>query len=94
MQSLLTANKANMRLRQLSQAFGISRSGLYSARHRLSDWSIANSNPSKANHAWVGEITDVRTASNWLDLAVVLNLFSCKVVGWACGPTHGINFGL
>ncbi len=32
MQSLLTTNKANMR--QLSRAFGMRRSGLYSARQR------------------------------------------------------------
>ncbi len=37
----------------------------------------------KANEAWVGDITYVWTAEGWLYLAVVIDLFSRKVVGWA-----------
>lgn len=157
MQSLLTANKAN--IRQLSRTFGISRSGLYSARQRSlapkaplcvqalslqalfaasgatygsrrlraalqrqgvaigrykvrtlmrcyglhARWkrkfthttdskhqlpvaeNVLNRQfqPEQANRAWVGDITYVHTASGWLYLAVVLDLFSRKVVGWA-----------
>lgn len=33
--------------------------------------------------AWVADITYVRTAEGWLYLAVVIDLFSRKVVGWA-----------
>ena len=160
MQSLLTANKANMR--QLSRTFGISRSGIYSARQRslapkvplyaqalslqalfaasgatygsrrlraaLERQGIAigrykvrtlmrryglrarwkrkfthttdskhqlpvaenvlnrQFQPEQANRAWVGDITYVRTASGWLYLAVILDLFSRKVVGWAMAP--------
>jgi transposase InsO family protein len=32
---------------------------------------------------WVGEITDVGTAEGWLYLAVLLDLWSRNVVGWA-----------
>lgn len=37
----------------------------------------------KPNSKWVGDITYVWTAEGWLYLAVVLDLFSRKVVGWA-----------
>ena len=39
--------------------------------------------PSAPNRAWVSDITYVRTGSGWLYLAVVLDLYSRKVVGWA-----------
>ena len=161
MQSLLTANKANMR--QLSRTFGMSRSGIYSARQRSltpkvplcaqalslqalfaasgatygsrrlraalerqgvaigrykvrtlmrlygllrARWkrkfthttdskhqlpvaeNVLNRQfqPEQANRAWVGDITYVRTASGWLYLAMILDLFSRKVVGWAMAP--------
>lgn len=35
------------------------------------------------DRAWVADITIVRTGDGWLHLAVVLDLFSRKVVGWA-----------
>jgi transposase InsO family protein len=35
------------------------------------------------DRAWVADITIVRTGEGWLHLAVVLDLFSRKVVGWA-----------
>ncbi len=37
------------------------------------------------NRAWVSGITYIRTAQGWLYLAVVLNLYSRKVVGWSMG---------
>ncbi len=39
------------------------------------------------NLAWVSDITYIRTAQGWLYLAVVLDLYSRKVVGWAMAPT-------
>lgn len=39
--------------------------------------------PEQPNHAWVSDITYVRTGEGWLYLAVVLDLYSRKVVGWA-----------
>jgi putative transposase len=35
------------------------------------------------NHAWVCDITYIRTRSGWLYLAAVLDLHSRKIVGWA-----------
>ena len=39
--------------------------------------------PTGPNQAWVADITYIRTRSGWLYLAVVLDLFARKVVGWA-----------
>lgn len=37
--------------------------------------------------AWVGDITSVMTGGGWLHLAVVIDLFSRRVVGWSAA-TH------
>ncbi|WP_122393038.1 IS3 family transposase, partial [Pseudomonas amygdali] len=42
--------------------------------------------PEAVNKAWVADITYIRTRSGWLYLAVVLDLFSRKVVGWSMAP--------
>src|SRR5882672_10721326 len=42
---------------------------------------------SKPNTAWVTDITYIRTWQGWLYLAVVMDLFSRKIVGWATAPT-------
>ena len=39
--------------------------------------------PDRPNAVWAADITYVPTAEGWLDLAVVLDLFSRRVVGWA-----------
>lgn len=39
------------------------------------------------NRMWVSDITYIRTAQGWLYLAVVLDLYSRKIVGWAMAPT-------
>lgn len=43
--------------------------------------------PTNANAAWATDITYIRTWQGWLYLAVVIDLFSRTVVGWAAGPT-------
>ena len=43
--------------------------------------------PPRRNAAWATDITDIRTWQGWLYLAVVSDLFSRKVVGWAERPT-------
>jgi len=40
-------------------------------------------NPPAPNVAWATDITYVRTRSGWLYLAVVLDLYSRKLIGWA-----------
>jgi putative transposase len=41
----------------------------------------------RRNKAWVTDITDIRTWQGWLYLAVVMDLFSRKIVGWSAKPT-------
>jgi transposase InsO family protein len=57
--------------------------------------------PGEPNAAWSADITYVPTADGWLYLAVVEDLFSRRIVGWAmdvlallvlalaCGCKHG-----
>ena len=42
--------------------------------------------PALPNLAWVSDMTYVRTRAGWLYLAVVMDLFSRKIVGWAMAP--------
>ena len=42
-----------------------------------------NFNPEAPNRVWAADITYVRTWAGWLYLAVVIDLFSRRVVGWA-----------
>ncbi len=44
-------------------------------------------NPVAPNLAYASDITYIRTGAGWLYLAVVLDLFSRKVVGWAMAPS-------
>ena len=39
--------------------------------------------PARPNQAWAGDITYIRTLQGWLYLAVILDLHSRRVVGWA-----------
>ena len=41
----------------------------------------------RPNKAWVTDITYVRTWEGWLYLAVVMNLYSRRIVGWSTKPT-------
>jgi putative transposase len=49
---------------------------------------------SKPNTAWVTDITYIRTWEGWLYLAVVMDLFSRKIVGWATRPNLGRELAL
>ena len=40
------------------------------------------------NEAWVGDVTYIATGEGWLYLAVLLDLFSRRVVGWATSATN------
>ncbi len=39
------------------------------------------------NRVWVGDLTMIPTRAGWLYLAVLLDLYSRRVVGWALRPT-------
>ena len=42
---------------------------------------------SKPNALWTADITAIATGEGWLYLAVLLDLYSRRVVGWAVRPT-------
>ena len=44
-----------------------------------------------ANEVYVGDITYIRTQQGWLYLAVVIDLFSRKVVGWSMDDNMGTS---
>lgn len=43
-------------------------------------------NPDAPDERWVTDITYIRTQEGWLYLAVVIDLFSRKVIGWSMQP--------
>lgn len=53
------------------------------------DWQVAenlldrNFQPEKPNQIWTTDITYVWTVQGWLYLAIVVDLFSRKIIGWA-----------
>jgi len=47
-----------------------------------------------ANQAWVGDVTYIPTGEGWLYLAVLLDLFSRRVVGWATSATNDRDLAL
>jgi putative transposase len=46
-----------------------------------------NFDVSQPNKVWVTDITYIRTWEGWLYLAIVMDLFSRKIVGWSTRPT-------
>ncbi len=50
--------------------------------------------PTAANRVWAGDITYLWTEEGWLYLAVVLDLYSRAVIGWAMGPRLTANLAM
>lgn len=44
-------------------------------------------NPAEPNQAWTSDITYIRTRTGWLYLAVVMELYSRRIIGWATSAT-------
>jgi transposase InsO family protein len=50
--------------------------------------------PTGPNQAWRTDITYIETGEGWLYLAAILDAWSRRVVGWACGPTLHVSLVL
>lgn len=51
-------------------------------------------NPQQPDTFWAGDITYIRVGGSWLYLAVVMDLFSRRVVGWAFSRTADVELSL
>lgn len=50
--------------------------------------------PGRPNQAWAGDITYIPTRQGWLYLAIVVDLFSRRVIGWATSPIADARLAL
>lgn len=50
--------------------------------------------PTGLNQAWMTDITYLQTGEGWLYLAAILDVWSKRVVGWACRPTLHVSLVL
>ena len=50
-----------------------------------------NFSASAPNRAWVSDITYIGTEEGWLYLAVIMDLFSRRIVGWSMGSTMDVS---
>jgi putative transposase len=50
--------------------------------------------PRAPNHVWAGDVTYIATGEGWSYLAVLLDLYSRRVVGWAMSATNDTDLAL
>jgi transposase InsO family protein len=50
--------------------------------------------PAAPNQAWAGDVTYIATSEGWMYLAVLLDLFSRRVVGWAMSSSNDTALAL
>lgn len=50
--------------------------------------------PKKPNQVWAGDVTYIATATGWAYLAVLLDLYSRRVVGWALSTKNDTDLAL
>ena len=51
-------------------------------------------NPIQPDTLWAGDITYIKVKDSWLYLAVVMDLFSRRIVGWACSRTADTDLSI
>jgi transposase InsO family protein len=90
----IEAMKGEHPIRLLCGLLGVSPSGYYcwrqkrpSPRQREDAVLAERPAPTGPNQSWMTDITYLQTAEGWLFLAAILDVWSRRVVGWACGPT-------
>lgn len=44
-------------------------------------------NVSQPNQVWCGDVTYIRVGSSWLYLALVIDLYARRIIGWACSDS-------
>ena len=44
-----------------------------------------NFNPMASNQVWAGDITYLKTGEGWMYLAIVMDLYTRRIVGWHIG---------
>lgn len=84
------------RVQRLLQAIGYRAGSALKPGHRKADSGLLvlpnllnrAFNAEKKNQRWVSDITQIKCAEGWIYLAVVLDLYSRKVVGWATSPMN------
>jgi putative transposase len=69
------------------RGYGTRRSSVTTPSASIPNVLQRNFTVAKPNTAWVTDITYIRTWQGWLYLAVVMDLFSRKIVGWSTKPT-------
>ncbi|QVL54610.1 MAG: DDE-type integrase/transposase/recombinase [Cyanobium sp. M30B3] len=57
--------------------------GQQRSQWRSGGWFEQDFRPTAPNRCWAGDITDIRTTAGWRYLAVWIDLFSRRVVGWS-----------
>jgi len=62
----------------------------WSAPNRLNRYFVAEA----PDQVWVGDVTGVPTRQGWLYLAVLIDLFSRRVVGWSMGSNNDTDLTL
>lgn len=50
--------------------------------------------PARANQSWAGDITYIPTRQGWLYLAIVVDLFSRRIIGWATSQVADARLAL
>src|SRR5450631_649923 len=78
-----------LRVQTLMQEHGLRARG--KRRFRVTTTDSRHGLPIAPNQAWTGDITYIPTNEGWLFLAVVIDLFSRRVVGWSMQPEMRSN---